>query len=168
MRRDATPSSAPVGTPQPWLVSGDIDGFASVVDNGTLVSNVPVTTTGNEDLDHEDSRSFNLGFVWDVTPRWNIGVDAWYLKNEDAVINDPQYILDNEADFRDFFTAASENQIQGGFAYGHFCNVDELDPLLKELKVTVRCIPRDDNDVSGKCFFSGKTADKKAIFAKAY
>mgnify|MGYP000488259008 CR=1 FL=1 len=60
---------------------------------------MPVTTTGNEDLDAEESRSFNLGFVWDVTPRWNVGVDGWHLKNKDAVINDPQYILDNEAKF---------------------------------------------------------------------
>ena len=45
---------------------------------------------------------------------------------------------------------------------------DEIEPLLKELKVTVRCIPRDNKETPGTCFYSGKPADKKAIFAKAY
>ena len=70
--------------------------------------------------------------------------------------------------FRDFFTAESENDIHGGFAYCHFNDENELEPLLKELKVTVRCIPRADNDEAGECFFSGKPAAKQAVFAKAY
>lgn len=76
--------------------------------------------------------------------------------------------ITNEADFRDFFAAKDENEIHGGFAHCHFSDEDELEPLLKELKVTVRCVPRDDNDKSGTCFYSGKPAEKKAIFAKAY
>ena len=76
--------------------------------------------------------------------------------------------IDNEADFRDFFTSSNEQEIHGGFAHCHFVDENELQPLLKELKVTIRCIPRDDNDEPGNCFFSGKPAAKKAIFAKAY
>ena len=62
---------------------------------------MPVVTTGNEDLDAEKSRSVNLGVVWDVTSQWDLGVDGWYLKNKDAVVNNPQFILDNEASFPD-------------------------------------------------------------------
>ncbi len=76
--------------------------------------------------------------------------------------------ISSEADFRDFFTPANENDIHGGFAHCHFANETELDPLLKELKVTIRCVPRDDNSQGGTCFYSGKPAEKKAIFAKAY
>ncbi|MFK8112587.1 MAG: proline--tRNA ligase [Rubripirellula sp.] len=76
--------------------------------------------------------------------------------------------ITSESDFRDFFTANGENEIHGGFAHCHFASEDELQPLLKELKVTIRCVPRDDNNESGTCFYSGKPADKKAIFAKAY
>jgi prolyl-tRNA synthetase len=76
--------------------------------------------------------------------------------------------ITTEADFRNFFTAKNENEIHGGFAHCHFANEDDLEPLLKELKVTVRCIPRDNNDVAGTCFYSGKPAQRKAIFAKAY
>ncbi|MGI9473008.1 MAG: proline--tRNA ligase [Rubripirellula sp.] len=77
-------------------------------------------------------------------------------------------VIDNEKDFRDFFTTSNEQEIHGGFAHCHFANEDVLQPLLKELKVTIRCVPRDDNDEPGTCFFTGKPAAKKAIFAKAY
>ncbi len=42
--------------------------------------------------------------------------------------------ITNEADFRDFFTSANENEIHGGFAHCHFANEIELEPLLKELE----------------------------------
>jgi prolyl-tRNA synthetase len=76
--------------------------------------------------------------------------------------------INSEAEFREFFTAADENQIHGGFARCHFSNEEELEPLLKELKVTIRCLPQQDNDQPGTCFYSGKPAEKHAIFAKAY
>ncbi|MGB5774550.1 MAG: TonB-dependent receptor, partial [Sedimenticolaceae bacterium] len=105
------------------LYSGDIEGFASLVDGGTLVSDVPVTSTGNKNLDAEKSHSFNLGFVWDVTPRWNVGVDGWYLKNKDAVVNDPQYILDNEAEFPDLVERDGDGNLVG--IISPFQNVEE-------------------------------------------
>lgn len=76
--------------------------------------------------------------------------------------------ITSEADFREFFASKKENEIHGGFAHCHFADENVLDPLLKELKVTIRCIPRDHNSESGTCFYSGKPAEKKAIFAKAY
>ncbi|MEM9644508.1 MAG: proline--tRNA ligase [Planctomycetota bacterium] len=74
--------------------------------------------------------------------------------------------ITNEADFRSFFTAGEE-EIHGGFAKCHFASESEIDGLLKELKVTPRCIPRDGNE-PGTCFLTGKPAEKFAIFAKAY
>ena len=76
--------------------------------------------------------------------------------------------IDNESDFRDFFAAKDESQIHGGFAHCHFADEASLQPLLKELKVTIRCVPKDNNTTSGTCFATGKPADKKAVFAKAY
>ena len=40
--------------------------------------------------------------------------------------------------------------------------------LLKELKVTIRCVPLDAPEEPGKCIFTGKPSTKRAIFAKAY
>lgn len=82
--------------------------------------------------------------------------------------DDHSRVITTESDFRDFFTSADPQDIHGGFAHCHFASEDELQPLLKELKVTIRCIPREDNDEAGVCFLTGKPAAKKAIFAKAY
>ncbi len=73
-------------------------------------------------------------------------------------------------EFRQFFTPESPDQpeIHGGFAYCHFADEQDLQELLKELKVTIRCIPQADNDQPGKCFVTGKAAPRMAIFAKAY
>jgi outer membrane receptor protein involved in Fe transport len=83
------------------LYSGDIDSFESLIDGGNLVSDIPTTITGNPNLEAEESRSLNLGFVWDITSNWDLGVDGWWLKNENAVSNDPQYIPDNEDQYAD-------------------------------------------------------------------
>ena len=76
--------------------------------------------------------------------------------------------LDNEADFRDFFSTKDEKTIHGGFATCHFSDEASIEDLLKELKVTIRCVPQENNDTPGKCFATGKPAKKQAIFAKAY
>jgi len=82
--------------------------------------------------------------------------------------DDNSATITSEADFRDFFSSKTENEIHGGFAHCHFADENELEPLLKDLKVTVRCIPRDGNAKSGRCFYTGKPAEQQAIFAKAY
>ena len=73
-------------------------------------------------------------------------------------------------EFKDFFTPknSSKPEIHGGFAVSHFVDVPEIDQILKPLKVTPRCIPLENNDEPGTCIFTGKPAEKKAIFAKAY
>jgi len=74
--------------------------------------------------------------------------------------------ITTEADFRDFFTSADENVIHGGFAHCHFADEDVLQPLLKELKVTVRCIPRDDNKQGEPVFTAASRPRKKRSLRK--
>ena len=40
--------------------------------------------------------------------------------------------------------------------------------ILKELKVTIRCIPLDGDGETGTCLFTGKPSSGRALFAKAY
>lgn len=80
-------------------------------------------------------------------------------------------VIDNEADFRAFFTPTGkgENVIHGGFAYAHYSGEAELeDRLQKELKVTVRCLPFVENPEPGICIFTGKPSRQRAVFAKSY
>ena len=78
--------------------------------------------------------------------------------------------IDNETDFRSYFTPQNPEQpeIHGGFALSHFSSEEEVQSLLDELKVTIRCVPLEDNDEPGTCFLTGQPAEKRAVFAKAY
>ncbi|KXJ39487.1 MAG: hypothetical protein AXA67_01645 [Methylothermaceae bacteria B42] len=109
------------------LYSGDIVGFDSVFDSTGCrqakqsgdpdaidrfcnnVQEVQVTTKGNKDLDAEKSESFNAGVVWDITDWWNLTVDFWHIKNEDAVISNAQYIVDNADRFSNLVTRSSKS-----------------------------------------------------------
>jgi prolyl-tRNA synthetase len=77
--------------------------------------------------------------------------------------------LTTEKEFRDYFTPMSdtEPEIHGGFAYCHFASESAVQALLDELKVTIRCLPLQ-QDGPGTCFLTGEPSERMAIFAKAY
>jgi prolyl-tRNA synthetase len=78
--------------------------------------------------------------------------------------------IKTEREFREYFTPqnADSPEIHGGFAVCHFASEEDVASLLTELKVTIRCIPLDNNDASGTCFLTGKPSARRAVFAKAY
>jgi prolyl-tRNA synthetase len=78
--------------------------------------------------------------------------------------------IDNLAEFEKFFTPknAEDPEIHGGLAYCHFIDSPEMNAKLKDLKVTVRCIPIDAPDESGNCIFTGQPSTRRGVFAKAY
>jgi prolyl-tRNA synthetase len=72
--------------------------------------------------------------------------------------------------FRDYFTPADPDkpEIHGGFAMCHWNAAADTDALLKDLKVTIRCIPIDAPDEPGTCIFSGLPSSRRVVFGKAY
>jgi flagellar hook-associated protein 3 FlgL len=56
----------------------------------------------------------------------------------------------------------------GGFAIAYFADEAATEEVLAELKVTIRCIPLDQEVTEGRCLFTGQPTTQKAIFAKAY
>lgn len=79
--------------------------------------------------------------------------------------------IDSEDEFRAYFTPANANkpEIHGGFAWAHYSGDPELeDKLQKELKVTVRCIPFEDDPQPGTCIFTGKPSKQRVVFGKSY
>jgi prolyl-tRNA synthetase len=78
--------------------------------------------------------------------------------------------IDNLNEFEAFFTPKDEEQpeIHGGLAYSHFVESPQMDEKLKALKVTIRCLPLDAKDESGKCLFTGQASNRRGVFAKAY
>ena len=80
------------------------------------------------------------------------------------------HIIDSQAEFRDFFTAkdADKPEIHGGFAMCHWSEDPSVEQLLKDMKVTIRCLPLDAQGEPGECIFTGKPSSGRAVFAKAY
>jgi prolyl-tRNA synthetase len=78
--------------------------------------------------------------------------------------------IDNLKEFKAFFTPNNPEQpeIHGCLAYSHFVESPEMDEKLKDLKVTIRCVPLDGQEEPGKCIFTGQPSKRRAVFAKAY
>jgi prolyl-tRNA synthetase len=78
--------------------------------------------------------------------------------------------IDHLKEFEAFFTPKDEErpEIHGGLAYSHFVESPQMDERLKALKVTVRCVPLDAEEEPGKCIFTGRPANRRGVFAKAY
>jgi prolyl-tRNA synthetase len=78
--------------------------------------------------------------------------------------------IDDLEQFNAFFTPqnAAKPEIHGGFALCHLADEQAADAALKDLKVTVRCLPIDGEEEPGRCIFTGRPSTKRAVFAKAY
>lgn len=81
--------------------------------------------------------------------------------------------IETMEEFRNYFTAKNSDQpeIHGGFALVHWAGgVEDEEALQQELKVTVRCIPKDKKlrGKPGTCIYTGKPAEGRVIFAKSY
>ena len=58
---------------------------------------------------------------------------------------------------------------KGGFIEAHWDGTSETEEKIKaETKATIRLIPLDASDESGKCVFTGEPSPKRVVFARAY
>jgi prolyl-tRNA synthetase len=58
---------------------------------------------------------------------------------------------------------------KGGFVLAHWDGTAETEAIIKEeTKATIRCIPLDAPEETGKCVYSGKPSTKRVVFARAY
>jgi len=73
-------------------------------------------------------------------------------------------------EFRQFFTPDNlkKPEIHGGFAKCFFSDEQKIAETLKELKVTIRCLPFDNEQGQGSCVFTGEPTSQFGIFAKSY
>jgi prolyl-tRNA synthetase len=81
----------------------------------------------------------------------------------------------NLDEFEAYFTPknADKPEIHGGFAIAHVAEGPETAAILAKHKLTIRCVPLSDEpgfeeQVPGKCLFSGQPTAVRAVFAKAY
>jgi prolyl-tRNA synthetase len=58
---------------------------------------------------------------------------------------------------------------KGGFAYAHWDGTTETELEIKEkTKATIRCIPLDWPEETGKCILTGRPSERRVLFARAY
>jgi prolyl-tRNA synthetase len=79
--------------------------------------------------------------------------------------------IDSKKEFYEFFTPKNSEkpEIHGGFALCHWSGDAEVEEIVKkDLNVTIRCIPLDQEEEEGVCVISGKPSRRRVIFAKAY
>jgi prolyl-tRNA synthetase len=80
-------------------------------------------------------------------------------------------------DYRANHTTKAENYAEfkelldgkGGFILAHWDGTPETEEKIKEeTKATIRCIPLDAIEETGKCIYSGKDSRRRVVFARAY
>ncbi len=79
--------------------------------------------------------------------------------------------IDTLEEFYDFFTAKNSDkpEIHGGFALAHWGGSPESEEKIKQdLKVTIRCIPRDLPEEPGRCIVDGSPSPQRVLWAKSY
>jgi prolyl-tRNA synthetase len=99
---------------------------------------------------------------------------AEYIK--DLMDEIQRSIYDKALKFRDENTFAVETwdefkeQIdKGGFVLAHWDGTAETEEKIKqETKATIRCIPLNSIEMTGKCVYSGNESAKQVVFARAY
>jgi prolyl-tRNA synthetase len=76
------------------------------------------------------------------------------------------FSFNNLKDFKAFFDKKEEEA--PGFAIAYCADILSIQGLLKELKISARCIPLDQAEERGTCIFTGKPDGVPIIFAKSY
>ena len=79
--------------------------------------------------------------------------------------------IDSKEEFYQFFTPknSAKPEIHGGFALTHWNGSAAVEEQIKaDLKVTIRCIPFEENPESGVCPFSGEPSKHRLVWAKSY
>ncbi len=89
-----------------------------------------------------------------------------------TALRDEQTVkIESKEDFYAFFTPKNPNrpEIHGGFALAHWNGSRAVEEQIKaDLKVTIRCIPRDSDAEPGTCIFTGEPSARRVVFAKSY
>ncbi len=73
-------------------------------------------------------------------------------------------------EMKQFFTPKNSEkpEIHGGFVFAKWCGDEATEEMLKEMKISIRCLPLKQSGTSGKCILTGKPATLDAVFAKSY
>ena len=75
--------------------------------------------------------------------------------------------------FAEYFANANEwieddKQGKVAFVRGKWCGDAATEEILKQMKITIRCLPSDQSGTTGECLLTGKPATTDVIYARCY
>jgi prolyl-tRNA synthetase len=86
-------------------------------------------------------------------------------------LNEHTVNIDSKEAFYEFFTPQNKDkpEIHGGFAMAHWSGDPEIEEeVQKDLGVSIRCIPFNNEEESGNCVISGKPSNRRVVWGKGY
>jgi prolyl-tRNA synthetase len=123
------------------------------------------------DKPHNEKKSIKSDrFVAEITNLLDDIQDNLFARAE-TFAKDHTVTIENKDDFYQYFTPqnAEQPEIHGGFALSAWCGEPACELKIKEdLAVTIRCLPFDQEKITGTCITCGKPGNYQAVFAKAY
>lgn len=92
---------------------------------------------------------------------------------QEAKTYSTQHLYSGFSDFQElirFFTPKNEEkpEMHGGFALVKWCKEAKTEEMLKEFKLSIRCIPFEQSGTQGRCILTGRPATTDVIIAKSY
>lgn len=81
--------------------------------------------------------------------------------------------INTPEDFKAYFAQTNEwiedgQQGKVAFVRGKWCGDPATEELLREMKITIRCIPFDQSNTEGVCLLTGRKASLDVIYARSY
>ncbi len=123
------------------------------------------------DQDHKNKQSMAVDQIPSQFVNWLDEIQQSYF-NQAKTYRDQHLREDIETfdELKEFFTPKNKDkpEIHGGFVKAKWCGDESTEERLKELQVTIRCLPLEQTGTQGKCILTGRPATPDAIFAKAY
>ena len=101
-------------------------------------------------------------------------IQAEMLKRaKDRLYSNVRTDIVTKQDFAQYFASSNEwiedgKQGKVAFVRGKWCGDDATEEVLKQMKITIRCIPFDQTGTTGECLLTGKPATMDVIYARSY
>ncbi|WP_111683387.1 proline--tRNA ligase [Winogradskyella tangerina] len=105
-----------------------------------------------------------------ILDRINVVVEDLLEEIQESLFNKALAFRDSHiTEVDDFEEFKKVLETKTGFISAHWDGTAETEQKIKELtKATIRCIPIDNKEESGKCVYSGNPSSQRVLFAKAY
>ncbi|MBR6412286.1 MAG: proline--tRNA ligase [Alphaproteobacteria bacterium] len=111
-------------------------------------------------------------FVAGIGERLAVVQQEMFQKAKDRLLKNIRTDITSAAQLRDYFSKSNAfvdgNDNPVAFVRGKWSGDPATEELLKEMKISIRCIPEDQSGTVGKCLLTDKEATMDVIYARSY